>query len=240
MFWNGTITFKGTASNTYPLTITTPPQVTHPEIKGETYAIPGRDGELISNDTYKGNAEIRVSFAMVAADSVNTSNSYAQKFRAVREWLSGTGKLIIGDSTDSYYEVLKTTIVTDSRVILRYGIIEVAFTVYPYEFLNTGDTAITSFPITNNAGASKPLYKITGSGTGVLTVNSKTLNYTVDGNLYIDTRRLIAYKVDNGAKVNRSDKIGGNYDDLILKPGSNTISATVGTLEVTPRWGYAL
>lgn len=240
MFWNGTITFKGTASNTYPLTITTPPQVTHPEIKGETYTIPGRDGELISNDTYKGNAEIRVTFAMVAADSANTSNSYAQKFRAVREWLSGTGKLIIGDSTDSYYEVLKTTIVTDSRVILRYGIIEVAFTVYPYEFLNTGDTAITSFPITNNAGISRPLYKISGTGSGTLTVNGKSMTYTVDGNLYIDTRRLIAYKLDNGSKLNRSDKISGNYDDLLLKVGSNSISATVGTLEVTPRWGYAL
>lgn len=240
MFWNGTITFKGTASNTYPLTITTPPQVTHPEIKGETYTIPGRDGELISNETYKGNAEIRVSFAMLATDTVNTATSYAQKLRSVREWLSGTGKLIIGDSTDSYYEVLKTTIVTDNRIILRYGIIEVAFTVYPYEFLNTGDTAITSFPISNNAGASKPLYKITGTGTGTLTVNGKTMGYTVDDNLYIDTRRLIAYKVDNGAKVNRSDKISGNYDDLVLKPGSNSISATVGTLEVTPRWGYVL
>lgn len=240
MFWNGTITFKGTASNTYPLTITTPPQVTHPEIKGETYSIPGRDGELISNDTYKGNAEIRVSFAMLATDTVNTATSYAQKLRSIREWLSGTGKLIIGDSTDSYYEVLKTTIVTDNRIILRYGIIEVAFTVYPYEFLNTGDTGITSFPITNNADIARPLYKITGTGSGTLTVNDKTMTYTVDGNLYIDTRRLIAYKLDNGSKLNRSDKISGNYDDLLLKVGSNSISATVGTLEVTPRWGYAL
>lgn len=240
MFWNGTMTFKGTASNTYPLTITTPPQVTHPEIKGETYTIPGRDGELISDETYKGNAEIRVTFAMVADDAVNTSGSYAQKFRSVRQWLSGTGKLIIGDSTDSYYEVLKTTIVTENRVILRYGIIEVAFTVYPYEFLNTGDTGITSFPITNNADIARPLYKITGTGSGTLTVNSKTMTYTVDGNLYIDTRRLIAYKLDNGSKLNRSDKISGNYDDLLLKVGSNSISATVGTLEVTPRWGYAL
>jgi len=240
MFWNGTITFKGIESNTYPLTITAPPQVTHSEIKGEIYTIPGRDGELISNDTYKGNAEIRVSFAMVAKDEVNTSDSYAQKLRSVKQWLTGSGKLIISDSTDSYYEVLKTTIVTDNRVILRYGIIEVAFTVYPYEFLNTGETAITSFPITNNAGTSRPLYKITGTGTGTLTVNGKTMGYTVDDNLYIDTRRLIAYKIDNGAKVNRSDKISGNYVDLVLKPGSNSISATVGTLEVTPRWGYAL
>lgn len=240
MFWNGTITFKGTASNTYPLTITTPPQVTHPEIKGETYSIPGRDGELISNDTYKGNAEIRVSFAMLATDTVNTATSYAQKLRSIREWLSGTGKLIIGDSIDSYYEVLKTTIVTDNRIILRYGIIEVAFTVYPYEFLDTGDTAVTSFPITNNAGISRPLYKISGTGSGTLTVNGKSMTYTVDGNLYIDTRRLIAYKLDNGSKLNRSDKINGIYDELLLNSGSNSISASVGTLEVTPRWGYAL
>ncbi len=130
--------------------------------------------------------------------------------------------------------------VPDNRIILRYGIIEVTFTVYPYEFLNTGDTGITSFPITNNADIARPLYKITGTGSGTLTVNDKTMTYTVDGNLYIDTRRLIAYKLDNGSKLNRSDKISGNYDELLLKEGSNSISATVGTLEVTPRWGYAL
>lgn len=240
MFYNGAITFRGVSSDTFPLTITTPPQVTHSEIRGESYVIPGRDGELFTQNPYRGNAEIRVSFAMVAADAVNTSDSYAQKLRDIRKWLSGAGKLIIGDSTDSYYEVLKTTIVTDSRVIQRYGIIEVAFTVYPYEFLSSGDTAITTFPITNNACISRPLYKISGSGSGTLTVNNNNMTYTVDGNLYIDTRKLIAYKLDNGSKLNRSDKINGIYDELLLNPGSNSISATVGTLEVTPRWGYAL
>ena len=235
MYYNGDIKFRGVSSTAHPLTITAPPMVTHSEILGDVNTIPGRDGSLFGSDTYLGDAVIKVQFALVS--SRTTATDFQTKMRAIRAWLSGTGKLIIGDSTDSYYEVKKVKIVTDNRVIVNYGIIEVEFTVYPYEFLDTGDTGVTSFPLTNNAMASKPLYQISGSGSGTLTVNGHTMTYEVDGILYIDTRRFIAYDSNN---ANKNNKVNGDYAGLHLKSGANTISATLGTLTVYPKWGYTI
>ena len=61
--------------------------------------------------------------------------------------------------------------------------------------------------------------------------------YTVDGTLYIDTRRFIAY---DGSNNNTNNAINGDYAGLYLKTGSNTISASVGTLTVYPKWGYSV
>ena len=82
-----------------------------------------------------------------------------------------------------------------------------------------------------------PLYKLAGSGSGVLTVNGNTMNYTIDssGVLYIDTRRMIAY---NGSYQNMNSQLTGDYEKIRMKSGANTISATVGTLTVYPKWGY--
>lgn len=231
-YYRGDIKFKNVSSDTVGLIVTAPPLVTHSEVRHDSYTIPGRDGDLYSMDTYRGNATIKVSFALVKTSAVD---AYQKALRQIRLWLQGTGKLVIADSTDSYYEVQKVTIDTDNRVILQYGTLEVTFTVYPYEFLNTGDTGVTSFPITNDADVCYPLYKIAGTGSGTLTVNSKTMSYTVSGTLYIDTRRMIAY---DGSDNNCNDKINGDYTNLYLKTGSNSVSATVGTLTVYPKWGY--
>ena len=234
MFYNGDIKFRGVSSSTKGLTVTAPPLVTHSEIYGDVNTIPGRDGSVYGTDTYQGDAVIKVQFALVASSTVT---DFQTKIRAIRSWLTGRGKLIIGDSTDSYYEVKKVKIVTDNRVIVNYGVLEVEFTVYPYEFLDTGDTGVTSFPLTNNAMTSKPLYQISGPGSGTLTVNGHTMTYEVAGVLYIDTRRMIAYDSNN---ANKNNKVSGDYAGLHLKSGSNTISATVGTLTVYPKWGFTV
>lgn len=234
MYYNGDIKFRGVSSTAHPLTITTPPTVTHSEIYGDVNTIPGRDGSLYGSDTYQGDATIKVTFALKASQTVT---DFQTKMRAIRAWLTGRGKLIIGDSSDSYYEVKKVRIITDDRITLNLGILEVEFTIYPYEFLDSGDTGVTSFPLSNSAMASKPLFQISGTGNGTLTVNGHTMTYEVDGVLYIDSRRFIAYDSNN---ANKNNKVNGDYAGLHLKSGSNTISATVGTLTVYPKWGYVV
>ena len=146
--------------------------------------------------------------------------------------------MIIGDSTDSYYEVQNVVIATDERAILRYGNLQAVFTVYPFEFLNSGDTAIDPGNTINNEGdQASPLYKITGTGSGTLTVDTKTMTYTVDGELWIDTRRYIAY---DALGANKNSVLAGDYDDLKLDTGTHSISATAGTLKIYPKWGYNL
>lgn len=238
MAYNGDIKFKGTSSKSYPLTITTPPQITHPEIITEEYTIPGRNGTLYGADGYRASGTITVNMALVAAETwSNNVSAYATAYRQVRQWLQGTGKLIIADSPDAFYEVQKIYIATDERQILRYGNLQVVFTVYPYEFFTSGDTAVGAGTINNPGDEAAPLYKITGNGSGTLTVNGKTMTYTVNGVLNIDVRRFIAY---DGSGNNKNSVLTGDYENLKLKPGANTVAATAGTLEVYPHWGVNL
>lgn len=238
MAYNGDIKFKGTSSKAYPLIVTKPPQVSHAELIADEWQLPGRDGSLISADQYSANAVITVDMALVADKGfTNNTSKYQIAYRQVRQWLQGTGRLVIGDSPDSYYEVLKVTISTDDRTILRFGTMQVQFTVYPYEFLLSGDTGISAGSINNVGDEASPLYKISGNGSGTLSVHGNTLAYTVSGTLYIDTRRLIAY---DGSMVNRNSQISGDYEDIRLIHGTNSVSATVGTLTIYPKWGYKL
>lgn len=239
MYYNGAITYNNVASSYYGLIITSPPQITHSEIYQDRFTVPGKDGDLLGVDTYRSDAYIKVSFALVTSDA--TTTSYQAALRNIRAWLGGTGTLKLPDGDGSYYEVKRVTIDTDERVIINYGIIEATFEVYPYEFMSTAEDAITTFPITNNYEESMPEFWIreTGSagGDGTLTINGHNLTYTTDPAkaLIIDTRRKIAYNTDF---VNKSNIVSGDYDDLHLKHGSNTISLTRGVLTVYPKWGY--
>lgn len=230
------ITYNGVTSEDQNVIITSPPNITHSTLSTEEYIIPGRNGTLYGANPYRSSARVTVKMAL-ATDRTFSNNvaRYHSLWRSVRKWLQGTGKLVVGDSPDSYFEVQKIEILTDERVILNYGYLEVAFIVFPYEFLNSGDNAASSY--TNNADPSMPIYKISGSGSGTLIVNGKSMSYTIDstGVLYIDTRRMIAY---NGSNQNMNRYLNGDYENIRLKSGSNTISASVGTLQVYPKWGY--
>ena len=238
MAFNKNITFKGTSSTAYPLIITTPPQIAHPEVINEEWQIPGRDGVLFGADPYLANGVITVNMALVAQSGFTDNVSkYQIAYRQVRQWLQGTGKLILGDSPDSYFEVLKVAITTDDRQILRYGQLQVQFTVYPYEFLSSGDTGVAAGTLNNTGDEASPVYKISGTGSGTLTVHGNTMTYEVSGDLYIDTRRFISY---DALGANKNSKISGDYESIRLIHGNNVVSATVGTLTIYPKWGYKL
>ena len=237
MYYKGSITYKSISSNTYDLIVTNPPQVKHSEIRGDVYQIPYRNGELHSAKTYRGDAQIVITMALTKS----TVADYVTRKRQIEHWLSGTGTLVTSDATDAYYEVKKVEITSDDRVLVNFGTIEVTFTVYPYEFLTSGNTETSATSINNTYDVAMPLYKITGTANaeGVLTVNSKTMNFKIPtgGTLYIDTRRKIAYGDNN---TNASDKVSGDYEGLYLKSGSNTLSITNGTLKTYPHWGYEI
>lgn len=237
--FNGYVKFKNISSKTFPLTVTSPPQITHGERFVEEYTIPGRNGTLYGNDSYRASAVVTVRMALVASDGLSGGVSrYKTAYRQVMRWLQGTGKLVIEDSTDSYYEVQKVTITTDERVILRYGNLEVQFTVYPFEFLNSGDTIASAGTLSNEGDEASPLYIIEGSGDGSISINgTSVMTYSVTDKLYIDTRREIAYD-EGGNNMNAS--LDGDYADLKLPTGNTTISASVGSLTLYPKWGFNL
>lgn len=240
MAYNGTITFKGTSSGAFPLIITEPPQVVPSQLITEEYQIPGRDGVLYGSNPYRGSAQISVKMALKTSQAITSNvSAYKTAYRQVMQWLQGTGNLVIGDSQDSFYEVQKIEISTDQRIVLQYGELEVLFTVYPFEFLNTGNTAASSYSsLANDGDECAPLYRITGTGSGSLTVNGHTMTFSANtGELYIDIRRKIAY---NANGVNQNSVISGDYDDMRLQHGTNSISVSGGSLRVYPKWGFKI
>lgn len=240
MAYNGDIKFKGTSSGAFPLIITEPPQVIHSALITEEYQIPGRDGVLYGSNPYRGSAQISVKMALKTSQTITGNvSAYKTAYRQVMQWLQGTGNLVIGDSQDSFYEVQKIEITTDQRIVLQYGELEVLFTVYPFEFLNTGNTAVSSYSsLANDGDECAPLYRITGTGSGSLTVNGHTMTFSANtGELYIDIRRKIAY---NANGVNQNSVISGDYDDMRLQHGTNSISVSGGSLRVYPKWGFKI
>lgn len=213
--------------------LATMPVLTHSEIKGNEFDIPAR-GVLLGEE-YRGNAIWTMMFHL-------KNNELDKKKRKIRQWLSGTGTLVMSDTSDSFYEVLRVVQTEDFRRSEKYGRINTQFIVYPYEFLTSGNTAISGGgTIENEHDASMPLYKIEGNGSGTLTVNGYNMTFTVataDNGLFIDTRRFIAY---NNAGSNKNGVLSGNYEDLRFIHGENVVSITSGfILTIYPKWGYVI
>lgn len=228
------ITYKNRTPQYFDAWLATIPVLTHSAINRTRFSVPKRDGELLLDDMSLNNAHWQ---CMVHLKSDN----YMTNIRAIRSWLSGEGVLKISDGStpDAYYEVLQVSFVEDIMKADDYGRITVDFEVYPYEFLNSGNTAITDYStITNPAETSKPEYVIEGTGTGTLTVNGHQMGFEASTKLTIDTRRQIA---KNNQNADANDKINGDYEQLYLKNGANTISISSGfTLKVIPHWGYKI
>lgn len=225
------VTYKNQTPATFGCWLATIPIITPSSLVRTRQTVVGMDGELLGDDTSYSDAQC--DFTIHAK-----SDTLQAKLRDIRKWLSGTGKLIISDHTDAYYEVKEVTYTTFLKKDAKYGRIAVSMKLYPYEFLDSGDTGITSYAsINNTAMDSLPLYKIVGNGSGKLTVNGNEMSFTVSGTLYIDTRRKIAYD-GNGAGADGN--INGDYDKLKLVSGANTITCTAGTLTVYARWGYRI
>lgn len=225
------ITFKGLTPSNFNAWLATIPVITPSESIRTRQNVPAMDGTLLLMDTAYADATITFTLH-------TKRNDLNAKMRQLRQWMSGTGKLKISDSTDSYYEV-KETKLTIVKKDETYGRLIVEMKVYPYEFLESGDTDITSYStVQNTAEPSKPIYKIVGNGSGKLTVNGNEMTFTVttaDNGLFIDTRRMIAY---NAAGQGRDGVINGEYEGLWLNTGNNSISCTAGTLTLKPKWGY--
>lgn len=120
----------------------------------------------------------------------------------------------------------------------RLGTFELSFKCRPERFLVTGDTPVTftaDGTIENpTAFDAKPLIRISGSGSGTVTIGETTMSFTgITDFLYIDCDRMDVYR---GRTQNRNNLMTGEFP--VLKPDVNVVSFTGGITEVkiTPRW----
>lgn len=224
------VSFKDGKSTDYRILPIKRPNIPAPEKRVSEITIPGRDSVLLQEDgTYKP-IVIPIEFNFMSAP-----DEWSDTYRKAKKWLSGSGELIFSDDPDYYYRAILCKITDSERISRQIGTFTAEFTCLPHMYIRDGKNPKEVKDILSNPyEKSQPIYLITGNGTCTLTVNGKTMNATVGQNLTIDTERMIAYRAD-GDLMNTS--VSGDYEDLYLNPGENTVSISSGFgLKVIPNW----
>ena len=201
--------------------------------KIETEEVDGHDGYYTID---KGLEDRKMTLEFNIKDRNNIRNSV----REINRWLLNIedDRLQFEDDKDVYYKVKKLTISNFTYEVVDFiAVFTVELVLDPYLTLNDNESIfiINSGTIVNNYSLSKPIYKLEGEGYINLTINSKTVKINVGQNLTIDTDFQECYR-DGLQQVN---VLEGDYEDMWLQEGINTISYTNGTVtkfEIIPNW----
>lgn len=224
------IEYNGRSGRSYGIIPVRRPSVPAPEPRVTETEIPGRDGALIETDGAYELIEIPIEF-----NFLRPPDQWMGVYHEAKKWLSGSGWLKLGDYQSDLYKVLYIRIADTERASRRLGKFTAEFVCDPYAYIADGqkEKAISEVEY-NPYATSHPIYKIKGSGTATLTVNGKIMKATVSGEITIDTDRMIAY---NASGVGQNTALSGDYEDLYLIEGDNTITVTSGfTVTVIPNW----
>lgn len=178
--------------------------------------------------------------------SCESLSDFETKMRDIRKWINRTQKVTYTDMEGRYF-VVKRIEIEEKRLFHCIGQLSVTFVCDPYQYVVDGDTeqSITgtisygvSGVLTNEYSVSHPIYIISGViAMCNLNVNGTTVEVNVVERTYVDTERMLTY-TDSGV-YNR--RLTGDYQDLYLIEGENTIQVTAQTssppkLKVIPRW----
>lgn len=224
------IEYNGKAAAQMKLLISEEISIPSPKAKYTEYEITGRDGKLLIDEGSYDDITINIPFNYAEKDDWGTV------FRSAKAWLFRRGNRILKLSRLSgyFYKVKKVEISADERSIQRAGKFQASFLCEPYAYLEDGLNERETGTLYNPYERSHPTYQITGEGVCSMTVNGSTVTANVGQNLTINTDLMLAYRED-GTLQNTS--ISGDYEDLYLRPGDNTISITDGfELKVIPNW----
>ena len=152
-----------------------------------------------------------------------------------------SGQVTFSNEEDKYYnyEIVEQI---DFERLIRYKTADVTFHIQPFKYSNvetaktftiTNETSIT---IRNNGNyISKPVITITGTGTINLSLNDIQV-FVIDlgdtsTQIALDIANMNAYDPTNNAFMNRA--VTGDYNNLGLKVGNNTISWTGTITQIT-------
>lgn len=222
--------FKGEKDVDHHVLTVRRPSIPAAEERIEEIEIPGRNGGLTSSSGLYDNIVIPVEFNFMSAPS-----NWNEVYRKVKKWLSGSGELKFSDDAGMFYKALFCRITDSERTSRRLGNLTAEFTCEPFCYYESGKREIAvESPLYNPGWTCEPVYRITGEGNCTLTVNGYEFTANVGQEIIIDTNRQISYKND-GQMLNTD--VTGDYEELWLKPGDNTISVTSGfEVNITPMW----
>lgn len=238
------ITWNGIDSDSLGIRIERAPKIIRPRRKATVVSIPGRNGDIIfMEDAWENYVQ---PYEIFFGTGIDLSAEAAAN--EVSNWLNATGTGY-GRLEDTYepdiyrlaYYIEEQNI---ENAITEYGRETIRFNCRPERFLKTGETIVkktsSGSTISNTTKYnSKPLIKITGSGSVTLSVGSdfKVSISSVSSYINLDCDTQDAYKT---TAENQNDRVTITKGDSFpqLHPGSNTISWTgsVTQVEITPRW----
>lgn len=249
------------------------PDLNRPARKSEVASVPARNGDLVrlydAWENYEQEYEIYA--------GTGAKGSAPQAFRTISEWLNPVSEyphdmnLAVGYSRlediyePDYFRLAYFAGPLDvENIFSQYGRATITFNCRPERFLKSGEQEITvdpSLPTSGTTGTrimnptgfwSKPLLKLTGSGTfkvvwstGASMTGSTTTVTILDlgsssKTLYIDMETEQAW-FSSGESAN--DYLGMT-EPIFLRPGNNYIralqngnsSGTLTSFKVIPRW----
>ena len=197
------------------------PPISKPLLRNQIEEIDGRDGDIVMPLGY-------------AAYDKDVSIGLYGKFDVddVIEYFNSEGKVVFSNEPDKYYKYQVLNQIDFERLV-RFRTATVTFHVQPFKYSDDEkEKTYTSFDnnsvtIRNNGNYySRPKITIFGTGTINLSLNGNQLFVINLGSqatqITIDAEQLEAYDEDTNVLMNRS--VDGDYDNLRLKVGANTIS----------------
>ena len=203
------------------------PPISKPLMRVTAEEIDGRDGDIVTPLGFSAyDKEI----------SIGLHGQY--DIDDVIDFFNQSGKITFSNEPDKFYKFAQYNGI-DFEKLIRYKTASVAFHVQPFKYsLNESEKAFDfsssatsgELSIRNNGNyVSRPQIKLTGSGTVNLSINGAqvmVIDMSEHPVVILDSSEMNAYSPDN-LLLNRA--VTGNYDNLVLKSGKNTISYS-GTL----------
>lgn len=228
------VIFNGESSESHNLIVTEKSDVfTLAQRDNSFLGVPGRDGEVITDNGRYKNIPQKYTFQLLTTDFENQSKN-------IRKWLNpAIGYAVLRDSYDpGYFRLGAVQSVSIAQEKDFIGKVSLALSCKPHRYSLAGAETITltaSGSVTNpEPETSLPHIKITGSGNVTLHVNSNSyLLSTISPNIEIDSEMMSVYR---GTTL-LNNKAG--FDEFpVFEPGENSISwtGTVTKVEIVPRW----
>lgn len=226
------VLLDGIKDETVYISVANRPVIPTAKKKIEKISVPGRDGDLIKVDGYE-DVSLPIDFNILEDRNIKSD------VRKIKGWFMDKSILSFSDDPNYFRKIKNVEIGNIENEVEFYGYFTVDFLFDPFEYQKTTTKSYTSSPVTLiNPGTyfSRPLIKIYGTGTVILTVNGVgiTLKNLTD-EIILDSELEEAYK---GLTTNMNENMIGSFP--IFKKGSNTISwsGNVTKIEIDERWRY--
>lgn len=214
------------SNNLTGLLISKLPPITKPKQRTQTKEIDGRDGDIVTTLGY-GAYDKSIDIGLYGNFNLDD----------IMTFFNSSGTVTFSNEEDKYYNYQIVDQIDYERLI-RFRTAKVKMHVQPFKY--SAVEGIRTYNITNqdeitinNNGnyTAKPVITIAGSGTINLSVNGYEVLVIELGEtastITIDTANMEAYNQNTSQLMNRS--VTGDYDNLYLNAGKNTISWT-GTI----------